>query len=210
MNIPPKEECYSLLEKYKVPKHIRAHIEQVTRVAVFIAKRLNEKGILVNTPLVEAGALLHDLMKPIDFHDFVNDQTGSHFTLEEVYFFSNLQDRYPDMKHEDAAYIFFVEDYPELALLIRKHGYRCITNPSMQPFSWEEKVLTYADKRVAHERIVSLKERFEEGHSRYFTNASGAALTEDDLKRIDSAYFELEKEITEKIGIEPEKIAELA
>jgi hypothetical protein len=209
MNIPPKEECYSLIEKYKVPKHIRMHIEQVSKVAIFIAEKLNEKGILVNTALVEAGALLHDLMKPIDFHDFVNDQLGSQFTLEETYFFYNLQDKYPGMKHEDAAYMLLIDDYPELAVLIKKHGYKCIIDPTMQPFTWEEKVLTYADKRVTHDKIVSLEERFNKGHKRYFTNTNSRALSEEELKKIDSAYFELEKEIFEKIGIDPEKIAEL-
>jgi uncharacterized protein len=208
MNIPTKEECYSLIEKYRVPKNVRAHIEQVTKIAVFLAKSLNEKGIAVNVQLVEAGGLLHDVVKAIDFVDFYNESLSHPLTLEEAYFFSSIQDRFPDMKHEDAAYVMFADDYPDLARLIRKHGYKNILEQALLPFTWEEKVLTYADKRVAHDKIVTLKERFEEGHLRYNTNSSMSVLSKDDLDRIDSEYFKLEKEIFGIIGINPDKIAE--
>ena len=187
MNLPAREECYSLLDEYNVPANIRKHTEQVTKVAVFIARHLNEKGIRVNTELVERAALLHDLLKPIEFEDFTDFSFGVKFTIKEIEFFSRLQDRFNGMRHEAAAYELFKDKYPEMALAIKKHGYREILEPGLQPFSWEEKILTYADKRVAHENIVTLKERFEEGHKRYFTKSIDAGLSRDERDRIDSA-----------------------
>ena len=112
------------------------------------------------------------------------------------------------MKHEDAAYELFKDKYPEMALVIKKHGYRYIIDPELQPFGWEEKILTYADKRVAHDKIVTMKGRFKEGHQRYFTNNIDDGLSEEELSRIDLAFFELEKEIFDIIDIDPDKISE--
>ena len=49
-------------------------------------------------------------------------------------------------------------------LKIRKHAYKAVISddPDMRPLTREEKIVTYADKRVAHNKIVSLEERFEE------------------------------------------------
>jgi uncharacterized protein len=208
MSLPTKQECYSFLDEYKLPQNVRAHTEQVTKVAVFIAKQLKARGIDVDVDLVERSALLHDLLKPIEFEDLTSEDFGLKLTLNEIDFFSRLQQRFKGIRHEDATFGLFKDKYPEMALVIKKHGYRELLDPEVQPFSWEEKIVTYADKRVAHDKIVSLGERFEEGHKRYFTKSTNAGLSREQIKRLDSAYFRLEKELFDIIGTDPDGIAD--
>ena len=51
--------------------------------------------------------------------------------------------------------------FPEVAVIIRKHGLSHIDNDDFMPKTWEEKIVFYADKRVNHDKIVNLDERFD-------------------------------------------------
>ncbi|MBN2458584.1 HD domain-containing protein [Candidatus Woesearchaeota archaeon] len=208
MNLPSRNECFTLYDRFMLPENIRRHIEQVTKVAVFIADSFIEKGIDVNRELVERAALLHDLLKPVDFDDIADPILGSELSVRQIGFFGQLKERFFGLSHEDAAFELFHDSYPELAEAIRKHKYVNIIEPACQPFSWEEKILTYADKRVAHDQIVTLDERFIEGHRRYEREYDDAGLGTEDIERIDSAYRSLEKELFGKIMIDPDKIKE--
>lgn len=80
----------------------------------------------------------------------------------------------------------------KIANLIAKHGFFSIWKLK----TWEEKILYYADKRVDHDKIVSLKKRFEEGRKRNFT-------PKDDMKLVGKTEKEvekLEKEFAEILG----------
>ena len=57
--------------------------------------------------------------------------------------------------------------YPEVGILIKKHGLKHSFHDEFTPKTWEEKVIFYSDKRVKNDKIVSLDERFEYIKQRY-------------------------------------------
>jgi len=91
--------------------------------------------------------------------------------------------------------------YPQLAQVVRKHRYTAISHQKDKPVTWEEKLVYYADKRVMHDRIVSLKKRLEEAHKRYADWCRANARSSLDTVKIDRLIYKLEKEIFAKIGL---------
>ena len=71
-----------------------------------------------------------------------------------------------------------------------------------KPKTWEEKLVYYADKRVMHERIVSLKERLADGHKRNVHLHGTEAQSKTNTSKVDPLIYELEKEICEIIGMD--------
>lgn len=171
MNIPTREECLEILKEYKVPEHIQNHNKNVNRVAVFLAKKLKEKGIDVNIELVDAASLLHDV-----------GRTGE-------------KEQYPNPLHLEKGYERLKEKYSEVADTIRVHGLLLLDRAK----TWEQKIVNYADKRAWEHEIVSLQKRISSIERRYeFT------FPEEQKQK----YFELEKQIFDIIGLEPDKLGE--
>ena len=56
-----------LHQEYKTPVHIQEHIEMVRKIAVTVAKKLLQNNVPVDVELVENSALLHDVVKYVDF-----------------------------------------------------------------------------------------------------------------------------------------------
>ncbi len=61
MLYPDYNSCLSLLENEGVSIGVLKHVKAVHHFAVIIGNRLIEQGNDVNMPLLEAGALLHDI-----------------------------------------------------------------------------------------------------------------------------------------------------
>lgn len=59
--LPNREQALGLLRKYNCSPQVIRHCIAVADLAVETAGKLEEKGFKINTELVEAGALLHDL-----------------------------------------------------------------------------------------------------------------------------------------------------
>ncbi len=159
MKLPTKEACYKLFVKYKTPEPIIRHVEAVTRVAVIIATALKKKGVAVNVEAVERASLLHDLLRPVDFKDL------STFDAATADFYRLLRTRYGPGHAEASARAVAEEGFPGIASIMEKHGFMSIGTME-GPRTVEEKIVYYADKRVAHETIVSLKERLSDLHKR--------------------------------------------
>jgi len=68
-NLPTRQECFNIMKKYHVPSHILDHSQSVAKLAVFLAKKLNENGIIVDVALVERACLLHDMVRICDFNE---------------------------------------------------------------------------------------------------------------------------------------------
>ena len=104
--------------------------------------------------------------------------------------------------HVEGAYeIIKEEGYPEVANVAAAHGFMS------EPKTWEEKILNYADKRVKHSEIVSLRERFDDLHERYGPHN----VVDYDVELRDEKeklYFELEKEIFSNLDFKPEDLKE--
>jgi hypothetical protein len=73
---------------------------------------------------------------------------------------------------------------------------------SDSPWVSEEEVVNYSDKRVRHDQVVTLEERFEDLRARYCRNKEGKAW----MNRMESFSNRIEKKIFSKLDIEPEDL----
>ncbi len=139
--IPGQEACRALLARYRVPEHIRRHSEQVARVAEALGGALVERaGEGLDLGLLVAGALLHDIAK------------------------ARCLGSRRDHAREGAE-LLRRAGYGRVAALVEEHVVLRTFRPE-GPVT-ETEVLNYSDKRVRHDEVVSLDERFEDLIERY-------------------------------------------
>lgn len=112
-----------------MPEKKRRHVTLVARVAEFFAKK-----IPVNTQLLVAAALLHDIDKAAP---------------------KPLGELHPDT----AVRILREEGMGEVADVIMTHPLHAILDPAISPKTWEQKLLYLADKMVKYD-IVGVDRRF--------------------------------------------------
>jgi uncharacterized protein len=207
-SLPTRKECFEIIEKYHVPQHIVRHSMAVTKLGVFLAQKLKEKGIAIDVELVERACLLHDVVRICEFKEFNCDNFGQTVTEHEKTTWNRLKAKFKGISHEYAAYALLKEKYPVLALTVRKHRYAALLDEAERPKTWEEKLVYYADKRVMHDKVVALKERLQEAHDRnvhlYQTQAQGKI----DTAEVDRLIFELEQEIFAEIGLNPVRVTD--
>ncbi|MBN1786802.1 MAG: HD domain-containing protein [Sedimentisphaerales bacterium] len=197
-NIPTKEQCYKILKECHVPKHIIRHCEVAADLAVELAKKISVNGIEVNIDFVHRACLLHDILRVCDFHQILDDIFDEPITEEDRKKWQKLTAQHRGMRHEEAACEFLKSEYPEIALAIKKHAYRSLLDEQLTPKTIEEKLVYYADKRVMHDKVVSLKERLEEGHKR---NIPVNCKKDIDTDYIDLLIFKMESELFAAAGI---------
>ena len=125
-----------------MPDHIVVHSMQVCRVAVCLAGHLNSEGNHLDGQLLQAAALLHDITKSRSFETAENHALTGGQQLTDL-------------------------GYPEIGDLVRQHV-RLDDYSDPQDIS-EAVIVNYADKRVLHDRIVSLDERMRYIQERYGT-----------------------------------------
>jgi HD superfamily phosphodiesterase len=171
-----------LYKEYQTPAHVIAHCKKVAAMGHKIAGGYIKKGIVVDRENLKFACLLHDLLRIVDFN-----AGGKYAEMQK-----KLQTMYPDMDHSMAAYTLLNRmGEPVIAKIIKKHAFDGIMVKENHPFTLEEKIMTYADKRVLHQNIVSLKERFEDGKKRYNPNNENQEHDDETYK----AYFALEEEL---------------
>jgi uncharacterized protein len=143
VRIPGRAQCLSLLDDMDMPEHILAHSDLVCKVALLITDGLVMAGVVLNRPLVNASALLHDITKPRSF------TTGENHSRTGGEYLAGL-------------------GFPEVGDIVRQHvmldAYFATKHPN------EAEVVNYADKRVLHDKIVSLDERMQYILQRYAKN----------------------------------------
>ncbi len=178
MRIPSLSDAYRLLCEEGVPPHIVRHCEKVALVAVFLGRELRHQGEPLDLALVCAGGLLHDLTK--------------HHSL-----------RTGENHAESARRKLFDLGYPEVAEVVGQHIF-LKPGPPGHPIRAEELVY-YADKRVRHEEIVSLEERFVDLRERYGRRTSSWVR----IWRLEELTKLLERRIFKPLPFGPEKVLEL-
>jgi uncharacterized protein len=137
--IPSPEECAELMMRYSMLPNIIEHSRQVMRVALAITDNLKE-GAALNREMVMAAALLHDITK-----------TRSLTTRE---------------RHDiSAGELLRGLGFLSIAEIVEQHVILRGFDPQNAPE--EREIIYYADKRVLHDRIVSLNERMEDLIQRY-------------------------------------------
>lgn len=161
--IPTQKQIDEWRAEVMLPAHIVAHCNTVADISSAIADALIKRGEIVRKDAVIAAAKLHDLLRFIDFKAAAPQ--GMTSTEDERETWDAMKKKYPDMRHEDAVAAFLREQkFPELAEIIKMHGVR---NPMPVIEKTEQKILFYADKRAVNDRIVSVKERFDDFAIRY-------------------------------------------
>jgi uncharacterized protein len=207
-SLPTRKQCLAVLAEYHVPPHIVNHSKAVAKLAVFLAQRLNENGEVVNVALLEGACLLHDLLRVHDFKESDYNKFEQNLPKKEKAKWKKLRAKYKSIDHENGAYDILKDKYPAIALTIKRHRYMALLDEKEKPQSWEEKFLYYADKRVMHDKIMPLKQRLAEGHKRNIHLHGSMEQSKINTEKVDPLIYEMEKEIFEKIGLDPLEVTE--
>lgn len=134
MQVPSKKQCFQLIREMKMLDHIVVHSFQVCRVATFLVDHMKSYQLDLSRNLVQAAALLHDITKTRSF------KTKENHAATGAQFLSKL-------------------GYPQLGHIVEQHVRLDTYFASQVPT--ESEIVNYSDKRVLHDRIVSLKERMD-------------------------------------------------
>ena len=193
-------------EEWGTPLRVQNHCKQVASVAKQIAEAYIQQGEIINLNLLYTAALLHDMCRICDIKELERD----HFNEEEIgnnkwEKWSTLRKKYHGIDHEEIASQELQKlGFTQTAEVIRLHRSALIIQESEAFDSLEKKIMYYADKRVLHSKIVTLKKRFEDGRERYgqFDDEE----TKRFFKKVEKRTFELEKELFEKLNIKSENI----
>jgi putative nucleotidyltransferase with HDIG domain len=130
--VPKIEECYALMDDFRMLENIRDHSIMVARVAELIGSSLIKAGVDIGLEKIIAGALLHDIGKTICLqHGGDHAQLGREICLERKL-------------HEVADVV---------GEHVRLRDFRPEAKVS------EKEIVYYADKRVNHSDVVTLAER---------------------------------------------------
>lgn len=141
--IPSVEMCLELMGKYDMLDNIKVHSIMVEKVARLIAEGLVKAGVVISLEKVSAGALMHDIAKTPCLHTREDHAAkGKEICLQN--------------------------DLGEIAEIVGQHIR--LRNYKPKNDIDEEEIVYYADKRVNHDRIVTLAERLEDLLIRYGRN----------------------------------------
>jgi putative nucleotidyltransferase with HDIG domain len=176
--IPSIENCFFLMDKYGMLENIRIHSLVVAGIAHLISKGLKEAGIQVSVEKAVTGALMHDIGKTLSL-----DIGGDHSDIGRRICLENGLEEIADIVGEH----------------VRLKGYQLNGDYS------EKEIVYYADKRVNHDRIVSLQERLTYILERYGQN-------KENLHHLIKKNFKLcgriEKKLFRWLAFSPEALAE--
>lgn len=176
--VPSKEECLRLMGEYGMLENIVSHSLKVARVALFLSIELNKKGQRIDTGLVEAASLLHDLTK-----------TECLMTKEDHAL--------------TGSQLLKGMGYERVGEIVAQHIWLGKEEDSSSVS--EEEIVNYADKRVMHDRIVSLEERFSDLKERYGENLRAM----DYLGRLQKEIYGIENKIFFILQIDPDHLQPL-
>ena len=154
--------------------NIRRHSLIVARVAVTLGEALNRKGYHLNLRLIAAGALLHDIAKTQSL-----EEGGDHVEIGQR--------------------MVLKMGYPHVAWVVGSH---VDSGPDITRTIDEATVVNYSDKRVQHDRVVSLEERIKDLVARYGGTPQKGARLRTMARNIEN----LEKEIFSRISLSPDDL----
>jgi CTP:molybdopterin cytidylyltransferase MocA/HD superfamily phosphohydrolase YqeK len=111
--IPAADECEKLMKKtFGADMPLMEHCRKVSKLAVFLAKKLKESGLRLDPDLIEAASLLHDLAKGRPNHAAegarILDQMGYHEIARIVG--AHMDITIADEKPVEAAEILYLAD----------------------------------------------------------------------------------------------------
>jgi len=177
--IPSEKECFELMKKYGMLDNIKAHSVMVERISFVIARGLREAGVEISLEKTKAGALLHDIAKTI--------------CLNSVKDHARL-----------GADICVENHFEEIAGIVGEHVR--LRNEESDGKIDEKMIVYYADKRVNHDKVVSIDVRMEDLFRRYGRN--------DPYRRqlIEKNFNfcrKVEEKLFDRLRFGPEELAEM-
>jgi len=146
--VPTKAECYTMWDTYEMLENVREHSRMVAKTALCIAKDVIAKGYDISEDYVVAAALLHDIAKTYTIkHGGDHAQLGASLV--------RAQTGNPYLAHAVLSHVIW--PWNEGILSVENEPWRL-------PL-----IISYADKRVRHDTLVSIDERFSDLMDRYGT-----------------------------------------
>jgi hypothetical protein len=139
--VPDDAQCTRYWEEYAMLDNVAEHSRMVAEVATFLAERAVKAGLSVDVPTVRASALLHDLAKT-----YCIRHGGNHSQL-------------------GGAWVMELTGNPVIASGVTHHVYWPFDLDL--PRYFPSLAVLYADKRVNHNRLVSIEDRFKDLIVRY-------------------------------------------
>lgn len=176
--VPDESECRELMERYGMLPNIVEHSYRVCQVASFLAEALNRgagegrAGGGFDADLVFASSLLHDITKTRSLKTRENHADTARELLQGLGF--------PAVAEVVGRHIR-VEPWELAAPLCDAH------------------IVNYADKRVRHTSVVSLRERFEDLEVRYGVSPG----SRERIEQLKNAVFGLEARIFRRLELRP-------
>ena len=203
--IVPENKIQDFYEEWMTPMHVRDHCKQVTEVAVKLGQAFIDAGEIIDLNLLYSAGMLHDTARVCDFKELKKDGFEEEITDEKWQKWEQCREAYKNVHHAIISSDFLRQlGYHQTAEVVRLHRSRCIVEEPESFDTLEKKIMFYADKRVMHRHIVSLKKRFEDGWERYGKDNDEA--TQKLFKEVERKTFELEEELFEGLGIKPVEI----
>jgi putative nucleotidyltransferase with HDIG domain len=184
VSIPTHDQAIALLREFEPPEWLLQHSAAVAEVASFMAHALAERGVVVDTGLVEAAALLHDMGKtPGGEHAAEMARRLDHAT------------RGGEWLREHG--------HGELAAAVHQHPVTVLGQaPSYEAWAADAglagRIVAYADK-PAQQDLVPLDNRFADWYARH----GKSELLDTALERA----RRLEHELCQAAGITPADVA---
>lgn len=175
MKIPCKKTCYDIIQGHLMMDNIIAHSRMVHNVVEMICRHIAGKYPHINIELSKSAALLHDITKTRSF------TTG-------------------EMHAETGGELLDSLGFPETGDIIRQHVILdCYDNNADVN---EAEIVNYSDKRVLHDRVVSLEERLDYIYEHYVTDKKFIG----QFKLLREKTFELEDKLFAEIDLTPDDL----
>lgn len=176
--IPTVKSCFALMDQYRMLANIREHSLVVARVAELIAATIRKRGEDIDLDLVIGAALLHDIAKTQCL-----DSRCDHARVGRE--------------------ICLAHDFAEIAEIVGQH---VIIREDASGRIGEKEIVYYADKRVNHDRIVSLDDRLAYILDRYARN--NEVRRQAILENFDKC-LRIEKRMFDLLDFSPDQVAPL-
>lgn len=161
---PTIPESYQILESQGTLPNIVRHCELVMQTAMCIYNNLKNNDHL-DGELIKISALLHDVTKTKSI---------------------NTREAHAETGHD----LLFKLGYPDVAKIILDHVF--LSNFEENGPITESEIVHYSDKRVKHDRVVTLDERIDDLINRYGKTPERKAIIESNIsfmKKLENKIF---------------------
>lgn len=174
MRIPTIEECYELMNSHAMLPNIIEHSKQVARVAAAIMDHLKD-GADIHRAAVITACLLHDITKTRSLHTREHHDVSGGRLLAEL-------------------------GFPTIGAMVEEHV--VLKDFQVEGNLLAKELVFYADKRVMHDRIVTVEERVDDLIVRYGATEERIRLITSNFKQL----YRLEEKISRFVKSDIQKI----